>query len=100
VGFSRQLAAGVWVGVDDPRVSLGEGQDGSRAALPAWARFMKSAHDTLGLKRVEFERPDGVIDMRICSTTKDKPTNLCPLETEIFIRGTEPSQLCKVHRRN
>jgi penicillin-binding protein 1A len=100
VGFSRQLAAGVWVGVDDPRVSLGEGQDGSRAALPAWARFMKSAHDTLGLKRVEFERPDGVIDIRICSTTKDKPTNLCPLETEIFIRGTEPSQLCKVHRRN
>ena len=100
VGFSRQLAAGVWVGVDDPRVSLGESQDGSRAALPAWARFMKSAHDTLGLKRVEFERPDSVIDMKICSTTKDKPTNLCQIETEIFIRGSEPSQLCKVHRRN
>ena len=100
VGFSKQLAAGVWVGVDDPRVSLGESQDGSRVALPAWARFMTAAHDTLGLKREKFERPDGVINVEICSFTKDKPTNLCPLETEIFIKGTEPSQLCKVHRRN
>ena len=100
VGFSKQLAAGVWVGVDDPRVSLGEGQDGSRAALPAWARFMTAAHDTLGLKREKFERPDGVIHVEICTLTKDKPTNLCPLESEIFIKGTEPSQLCKVHRRN
>ncbi|MBU78303.1 MAG: hypothetical protein CMG28_02610 [Candidatus Marinimicrobia bacterium] len=100
VGFSKQLAAGVWVGVDDPRVSLGEGQDGSRVALPAWAQFMTAAHDTLGLKREKFERPDGVIHVEICSLTKDKPTNLCPLESEIFIKGTEPSQLCKVHRRN
>ena len=100
VGFSKQLAAGVWVGVDDPRVSLGESQDGSRVALPAWARFMTAAHDTLGLTQKKFERPDGVINVEICSLTKDKPTNLCPLETEIFIKGTEPSQLCKVHRRN
>jgi len=99
VGFSKQLAAGVWMGVDDPRVSLGEGQDGSRAALPAWAEFMAAAHDTLGLKRVNFERPDGVIDVEICATTKDRPTNLCPIETEIYIKGTEPSQICKVHRR-
>ena len=99
VGFSKQLAAGVWMGVDDPRVSLGERQDGSRAALPAWAEFMAAAHDTLGLKRVNFERPDGVIDVEICATTKDRPTNLCPIETEIYIRGTEPSQICKVHRR-
>lgn len=100
VGFSKQLAAGVWVGVDDPQVSLGESQDGSRVALPAWAQFMTAAHDTLGLTQKKFERPDGVINVEICSLTKDKPTNLCSLETEIFIKGTEPSQLCKVHRRN
>ena len=100
VGFSKQLAAGVWVGVDDPQVSLGESQDGSRVALPAWGRFMTGAHDTLGLTQKKFERPDGVINVEMCSLTKDKPTNLCSLETEIFIKGTEPSQLCKVHRRN
>ena len=100
VGFSKQIAAGVWMGVDDPRVSLGEGQDGSRAALPAWASFMAAAHDTLGLKRKNFDRPQGIIDNTICSTSKDRPTNLCPVETEIFIKGTEPSQICKVHRMN
>ena len=100
VGFSKQIAAGVWMGVDDPRVSLGEGQDGSKAALPAWASFMAEAHDTLGYKRVNFDRPDGVIDYTICSTTKDRPTNLCPTEKEIFIKGTEPSQVCKTHRMN
>ena len=100
VGFSKQIAAGVWMGVDDPRVSLGEGQDGSKAALPAWASFMAEAHDTLGYRRVNFDRPDGVIDYTICSTTKDRPTNLCPTEKEIFIKGTEPSQICKTHRMN
>ena len=100
VGFSKQIAAGVWMGVDDPRVSLGEGQDGSKAALPAWASFMAKAHDTLGYRRVNFDRPDGVIDYTICSTTKDRPTNLCPTEKEIFIKGTEPSQVCKTHRMN
>ncbi|MCS5654264.1 MAG: PBP1A family penicillin-binding protein [Candidatus Marinimicrobia bacterium] len=99
VGFSKQLAAGVWVGVDDPRVSLGVKQEGSRVALPAWATFMAAAHDTLDYKRVKFEKPDGVINVEICTTTKNKPTNLCTIETEIFIRGTEPSQMCKVHRR-
>ena len=100
VGFSKQLAAGVWIGVDDPIVSLGAGQDGSRAALPAWANFMAVAHDTLRLKRMNFVRPSGVINFEICSITKDMPTNLCTVESEIFIQGTEPSQVCKVHRRN
>ena len=100
VGFSKQLAAGVWIGVDDPIVSLGASQDGSRAALPAWANFMAVAHDTLRLKRMNFVRPSGVINFEICSITKDMPTNLCTVESEIFIQGTEPSQVCKVHRRN
>ena len=100
VGFSKQLAAGVWIGVDDPIVSLGINQDGSRAALPAWASFMKAAHDTLRMKRMNFNRPSGVKNFEICSITKDIPTNLCTVESEIFIQGTEPSQVCKVHRRN
>jgi len=98
VGFTPQLVAGVWVGVDDPRVSLGKGQDGATAALPVWGRFMKTAYDSLNWRIAEFKRPDNVIDMKICSVTKDKPSALCPLETEMFIKGTEPSKLCKVHR--
>ncbi|MBU1653200.1 PBP1A family penicillin-binding protein, partial [bacterium] len=47
VGFTPQLVAGVWVGLDDPAVSLGHGESGATAALPIWAAFMKTAYDTL-----------------------------------------------------
>ncbi|MDP6169068.1 MAG: PBP1A family penicillin-binding protein [Candidatus Marinimicrobia bacterium] len=98
VGFTPQIAAGCWFGVDDFQVPLGPGQDGSRAALPAWARFMKAAHDTLDLPIEQFEKPSGIEDMEICSVTKKLPLPACPVETEIFKIGTEPTQKCKVHR--
>ena len=98
VGFTPQIAAGCWFGVDDFKVPLGPGQDGSRAALPAWARFMKAAHDTLGLPVEKFAKPSGIEDSEICSVTKKLPLPACPVETEIFKSGTEPTQKCKVHR--
>ena len=98
VGFTPQIAAGCWFGVDDFKVPLGPGQDGSKAALPAWARFMKAAHDTLGLPVEKFARPSGIEDSEICSVTKKLPLPACPVEIEIFKSGTEPTQKCKVHR--
>ena len=98
VGFTPQIAAGCWFGVDDFKVPLGPGQDGSKAALPAWARFMKAAHDTLGLPVEKFARPSGIEENEICSVTKKLPLPACPVETEIFKSGTEPTQKCKVHR--
>ena len=98
VGFTPQIAAGCWFGVDDFKVPLGPGQDGSKAALPAWARFMKAAHDTLGLPVEKFARPSGIENSEICSVTKKLPLPACPVETEIFKSGTEPTQKCKVHR--
>jgi len=41
MGFTPQLTAGVWVGNDDPRVSLGKKETGARAALPIWLEFMQ-----------------------------------------------------------
>ena len=98
VGFTPQIAAGCWFGVDDFQVPLGPGQDGTRAALPAWARFMKAAHDTLDLPTQKFEKPSGVHYKEICSVTKKVPLPACPIEKEIFKTGTEPTQKCKVHR--
>ena len=40
VGFSPSLTAGVWVGHDDNRISLGRKETGARAALPIWMEFM------------------------------------------------------------
>jgi len=98
VGFTPQIAAGAWFGVDDFRVPLGPGQDGARSALPAWARFMKGSHDTLDFKVESFERPSGVEDIEVCTVTKKSPLPACPIQKEIYKSGTEPIQKCKVHR--
>lgn len=43
LGFSPALTAGVWVGFDDPRKSLGPKEEGSHVALPIWMDFMSAA---------------------------------------------------------
>ncbi len=43
IGYTPSLTAGVWVGNDDKRVSLGKKETGARAALPIWLQFMKQA---------------------------------------------------------
>jgi penicillin-binding protein 1A len=42
IGFSPRIVAGVWIGRDDHK-SIGEGEVGSRAALPVWIDFMREA---------------------------------------------------------
>jgi penicillin-binding protein 1A len=41
-GFDRNIIASVWVGFDDER-PLGEGEEGSRTAVPIWISFMREA---------------------------------------------------------
>lgn len=43
VGYNSQFVAGVWVGYDDMRKTLGQGEAGGRVSAPIWARFMKQA---------------------------------------------------------
>jgi len=43
IGFTPHITAGVWVGNDDKRVSLGKKETGARAALPIWLEFMQKA---------------------------------------------------------
>ena len=98
VGFTPHLVAGVWFGIDDYSISLGKMQDGSRAALPVWARFMREAYKTLELKNTDFKRPDDVKTVEICSVSKKQSLGPCPVEKEIFIEGTQPVDKCRVHK--
>jgi len=99
IGFTPYLVSGVWVGIDNPLFTLGNNQYGSVAALPVWAKFMKAAHDTLGLPPAKFERPDGIVELEICSETKKLATKYCPkTEKEIFIEKYKPTEYCDKHR--
>jgi penicillin-binding protein 1A len=97
VGFTPQIAAGVWVGLDDPQVSLGENQPGAIAALPIWAKFMKTVYDSLNIPYEDFEQPDGVIELEVCKETKKLPTPFCPTEKELFNKKYVPTERCDIH---
>jgi len=110
VGYTPEIVAGVWVGLDDPKFSLGRGQEGARVALPIWAPFMKMAHDTLLATtqdtdrwgfRNGFRRPANVIECDICTDTKKLATEFCPhIVKEIFLRSAAPTSYCEIHQSN
>tara|TARA_Y100001949_G_scaffold49146_1_gene40984 strand:- start:16255 stop:18342 length:2088 start_codon:yes stop_codon:yes gene_type:complete len=93
VGYTPQIAAGVWYGVDQYPISLGKGQAGSVAALPAWAIFMKEAHKTLNLPKEDFSVPEGIIEIEIDADTKGLPNNRTKnIEKEFFLKSNVPSK--------
>lgn len=100
IGFTPQIVAGVWVGLDNPALSLGPGQSGAIVALPIWAKFMKAYHDTLDLPIEDFEMPDGVEWLYICSDTKELASPYCPVKVkEIFNSKFKPTKVCHIHSR-
>jgi len=64
IGFTPQITAGVWVGNDDERISLGKKETGARAALPIWIEFMQQA-----LQGVPVENFPNVVPLEKIATT-------------------------------
>jgi penicillin-binding protein 1A len=87
-GFNADIVATVWTGFDQDR-SLGELEQGSRAALPTWIFFM---HEALaGVPRHKVPVPDGIVTVRISPDTgllasADDPNAIM----EKFIDGSLP----------
>jgi penicillin-binding protein 1B len=94
VGFTPELLAVVWVGFDD---NTPLGLSGTQAALPIWTEFMKRA--LAGQDDVSFEVPEGVSFVEIDRDTGRLALPTCPRVTsEAFLAGTEPLQICDLHR--
>ena len=62
IGFSPDIATGVWVGHDESRF-LGWGETGSRAAAPIWVDFMKVALADRPVR--DFPVPEPIVFARI-----------------------------------
>jgi penicillin-binding protein 1A len=92
-GFTRDIAATVWVGCDSPEFTLGPGQSGSTAAAPVWGRFMKEVYKTGKYTRFP-KQPKGIVSKRICTVTGKLAEKGCPVRNEYFIKRTEPSEKC------
>jgi penicillin-binding protein 1A len=65
-GFNRNIVASVWVGYDQER-PLGEGEEGSRTAVPIWTNFMREA--LRGQPDRPRPQPPGLVSLRISPRT-------------------------------
>jgi penicillin-binding protein 1A len=98
VGFTPHLATGVWVGFDDPSLTLGPGETGATSALPFWGKFMKSVYDSLDFPVKKFAESPNVVKIKICKSTKKLITNYCPeYIEELFNLKFVPTEVCDEH---
>jgi penicillin-binding protein 1A len=94
IGYTPDLAVGVWVGYDTKR-KLGERETGAQAALPIWQAFLGAAYENV--PPTDFAIPDGVV-----VATVDRHTGLLASDaagctavlSETFLAGTEPTTYC------
>jgi penicillin-binding protein 1B len=94
VGFTPEVLAVVWVGFDD---NTPLGLSGTQAALPIWTEFMKRA--LAGHPNLNFEAPEGISFAEIDRDTGRLALPTCPrVSTEAFLAGTEPTEVCELHR--
>ena len=91
LGYTPNLAAGVWVGRNDNQ-KMNSGMGGSRAAAPIWHAFMVEA--VKGKEIVPFQKPqikktgkpildgdiEGVVTIKIDTITRKRATDYTPEE--------------------
>ena len=96
IGFTSDLVAGVWMGLDKPEKIMTNAQ-GGRLAAPAWTAFMTEVYRRKPAPP-DWPRPIGIItkSVDLLSNTQWAPD--CPgvQATEVFIAGTEPTIPCNL----
>ncbi len=96
IGFSPDLAVGVYIGFDQPR-SLGARQTGSNVAAPVFKQFMEGA--TKGQLAVPFRIPNGIRMVRIDADTGTLPGPSSKRTIlEAFKPGNEPVGTARPYR--
>ena len=100
IGFSSDLAVGVFTGFDNPR-SLGEKETGASVALPIFTAIMKEA--LKGKPDIPFRVPEGIKLVKIDAETGLLPSPDTPKRQiifEAFKEGTEPTSSSRVETQS
>ena len=105
VGFTPQITIGVWIGMDDPSMALGDKQYGSSAALPIFAKAIKSIYNhgsynylnkTVKLDgKKDWEMPNNIVLKDICNNSCCLKTEWCDSYKEYFNADNIPLETCQ-----
>ncbi|HVQ30643.1 MAG TPA: PBP1A family penicillin-binding protein [Vicinamibacteria bacterium] len=88
IGFEPSLCAGVWVGFDEKKDSLGKDETGGHAALPIWLDFWKPL---MAEKPVEeFSIPANIVFVPVDEMGQPGHAGMPGVQMEAFVAGTEP----------
>ena len=99
VGFTNYYAAATWMGNDSPKITITQN---SWLAAKLWGHIMTKIHQDKESKP-QFAQPDGIVKAYVCTKSGKKPNQFCSsdprgvVREEIFAKGTEPTETCKVH---
>jgi penicillin-binding protein 1A len=88
IGFEPSLAAGVWVGFDEKKDSLGRGETGAQAALPIWMDFW--AATTANRPVEDYPIPGNVVFVPVDDLGRPGAPGTPGVHMETFVAGTEP----------
>jgi penicillin-binding protein 1A len=89
MGFTHDLATGVWLGYDVNVTPLGRYETGGHAALPIWLDYMKVALS--GREQPEFVAPSGIVEVKIDPETGKPVPPSARGVSEPFKEGTQPA---------
>ncbi|MFK7801283.1 MAG: transglycosylase domain-containing protein [Anaerolineae bacterium] len=87
IGYTPNLAAGVWVGNTD-NSPVAEGGSGYAMASPIWNSFMNQVLATQ--QPVGFARPEGIVELEICARSGAVPSDSCPERKRELFNSTNP----------
>ncbi|MBM7624647.1 transglycosylase domain-containing protein [Sporohalobacter salinus] len=117
-GYTPGLVTSVWIGEDipakmkykvtDKKKLLNDNQNevksktniiSSAETARLWGEYMRKVIKDRPVK--EFNTTDNIVSKDICIESGKLPSENCPKSTirkEIFIKGTEPTKECQLHR--
>src|SRR6266478_1788305 len=94
VGFTPEVVAGVWVGLDGGGPT---GLTGAQGALPIWTDFVRATSGEASEQ--DFPVPDDIVWREVDPASGELATAGCPESRhEPFLAGTEPTEPCRLHR--
>ncbi len=95
MGYTPQLAVGVWTGnADSKAMKLA---DGSITAAPIFSKILAKGVD--GLPAQGWTEPAGISKVRVCVPSGLLPTADCPSSAVgLFLRGKEPKQQDNIYQ--
>jgi len=93
IGYNQDYLVAVWVGNNDnsPMARVASGITG---ATPIWNKIMSTL--LANEQNKEWEVPEGLIEIPICTLTGTLPCEGCPTRLEWFLEENQPQKACSM----